>query len=646
MGKVLVLPDHIASQIAAGEVVERPSSVVKELVENALDAGATQIEVSVNSDCRDIRVADNGCGMTAEDAVLAFQRHATSKIRSADDLWQLQSLGFRGEALPSIASIAHVSCYTRMHDTANGARIDCAEGKITCKETGCAPGSVMEITDLFYNVPARLSFLKKASTEFAHIQEIVQSLAVAYPHASIHLLNSGNTALRTTGSGDLAQAAREAGLLTGREELCIVDYEDARSSVRLKGVAARPIHFRGDRKGILSIVNKRPVRCHLTYKALEYAYSDLIPRGRHPLAIVALEIDCDKVDVNIHPTKKEIKYSNGNDVYLSIQRALVNALRQVRTEYREQLEQRAQFEQREQFEESIAERALSGSAHFAAEPPILAAGYGVHPPETPSRVNESEDAEYVRNRQAVERAIEQISFRDKLDYVPPPPPAVRRGEPANIGSMHGLEPIPASEPVAPEESHSLPADWRIAGYIHNTYILIESADGLVVVEQHIAHERTLYERILGAQELPGRICEHSQRLVICAPLDLSAEQSATLRTHAVVLQRLGFDFDFQSDDTVLCTQVPLELAHKNYAQIVQSMVCDLSTTDNADLELEATKSIACQAAIKNGMPLSESDIIKLLSDWLRTPRNDTCPHGRPIMLRFTKEKLFELFHPV
>ncbi len=392
MPKVFVLPDHIASQIAAGEVVERPASVVKELVENSLDAGATQIEISIGSSCRDIRIADDGYGMEPEDAVLAFQRHATSKIRSADDLWTLTSFGFRGEAVPSIASVSKVTCYTRTRDAQTGSRIETADGKISCVETGCAPGTIMEITDLFYNVPARLNFLKKAATEFAHIQEALQGLAVAYPGVAFHLMNNGETELRTSGSGDVGQVLRETGLLGGQESLCDVDFEDSKSGLRVTGKVAKPVHFRGDRKGILSLVNKRPVRCHLTYKALDYAYSDLIPRGRYPLAVVAIEIDADKVDVNIHPTKKEIKYSNGNDVYMAIQRALVHALREARTAQPRQLETNIEDVE---------------PAHTAVYTNQLA---------TASLVRENV---YQQPARIEREAAQQISFSDRLVYTPP-----------------------------------------------------------------------------------------------------------------------------------------------------------------------------------------------------------------------------------
>lgn len=612
MPKVLVLPDHIASQIAAGEVVERPASVVKELVENSIDAGATQIEVSVAANCRDIRIADNGCGMDPEDAVLAFQRHATSKIRSVDDLWKLTSLGFRGEALPSIASVSRITCYTRTREAQSGSRIESADGKASCVETGCAPGTVMEINDLFYNVPARLSFLKRAATELGHIEETLQSLAIAHSEIAFHLLSNGQTAFKTTGGGDLAEAVAQAGLFSGNEALCQLDYTDSRNGLIVRGKVARPLHFRGDRKGILSIVNRRPVRCHLTYKALEYAYSDLIPRGRHPLAVVAIEIDPERVDVNIHPTKKEIKYSNGNDVYLSIQRALTQALRADR---------------------EGEERRIFASAPFAP-PEISFMEAAVSPisagAPTPARKSAGDQAT-------------QISFREHLAYQPPV-----HSNRSGTALIAETSPPAINAPETAGRSYdqpAFPADWRIAGYIHNTYVILETKEGMLLVEQHIAHERTLYERILARQATRGRISDSSQRLIVSAPLALTAEQTAVLKTSSDALTKLGFQFEFEADGTVVCAEVPLELAGENYVAVVQRLLHDLSTADSANIELEATKSLACQAAIKNGMPLSLPALEKLLVDWFATPANDTCPHGRPVSLSFTKDKLFQLFHP-
>jgi DNA mismatch repair protein MutL len=634
MPKVLVLADHIASQIAAGEVVERPSSVVKELVENALDSGATQIEISISADCRDIRIADNGCGMDVEDAVLAFHRHATSKLKNVDDLWNLNSLGFRGEALPSIASVSRVTCLTRTHEATEGSKIEAADGKVTTSVTGCAPGTVMEIQDLFYNVPARLSFLKRASTEFGHIQEIVQSLSIAYPSVAFSLLNQGNSSFKTTGSGNLATTIREAGLFSGREELCEVKAGDIDLGLSVHGYIAKPLHFRGDRKGVLSIVNGRPVRCPLTYKALDYAYSDLIPRGRHPFAVVVVTVNPNHLDVNIHPTKKEIKYSNANEVYVAIQRALIAALRQAKTEAMAAAAER----DREEFHYQVnATRELQSTAYGGDDGGYDgrdAAGTLV---STDSRSHGSEgvsphssDNNKVSERFDA-RLSRQLGFKDRLQH------AARLYEPVTAEEY-------SAETLPEQRTNSLPLGWKIAAYIHNTYIILETPEGMEIVEQHIAHERTLYERLLAQQAVAGRTTEYAQRLVISTPLELSPEQVDTLKENVEVLRKLGFDFDCESA-VVTCIQVPLELAHKDYACAVQEIVQQLAIADGANLELEATKSIACQSAIKNGMPLSEKDLVQLLCEWHETPRNDTCPHGRPVRLKFSMERLFQMFHP-
>ncbi|CAN5142927.1 DNA mismatch repair endonuclease MutL [soil metagenome] len=621
MPKVLVLADHIASQIAAGEVVERPSSVVKELVENALDSGATQIEISISADCRDIRIADNGCGMEIEDAVLAFHRHATSKLRNVEDLWNLNSLGFRGEALPSIASVSKVTCLTRTHQSAEGSKIEAADGKVTTSMTGCAPGTVMEIQDLFYNVPARLSFLKRASTEFGHIHEMVQSLAIAYPNVAINLLNQGQSSFRTTGSGDLAVTIGEAGLFSGREELCEVKAGDRDLGLAVHGYLAKPLHFRGDRKGILSIVNNRPVRCPLTYKALDYAYSDLIPRGRHPFAVVVVTVNPSHLDVNIHPTKKEIKYSNGNEVYVSIQRALIASLRQVKTEAREAEVAR----EREEFHYQVSVARDLQSTAFSGDEIDSALSTKAN-----AVMDEVVDTHSLAANIAA-RATGQLGFKDRLQY------ATRLYEPAS-DEESGVSELPA------QPAYTLPHGWKIAAYIHNTYVILETPEGMEIVEQHIAHERTLYERLLAQQEVAGRTTESAQRLLVSTPLDLSLEQTNTLKVHVEILRKLGFDFDLQNENPT-CIQVPLELAHKDYACVVQEIVQQLAIADGADLELEATKSIACQSAIKNGMPMSERDLVQLLCEWDATPRNDTCPHGRPVRLKFSMDKLFQMFHP-
>ena len=622
MPKINVLTDFIASQIAAGEVVERPSSVVKELVENSIDAGATQIEIAIASDCRDIRIADDGCGMLPEDAALAFQRHATSKLLAADDLTRIRTLGFRGEALPSIASVSRVTCLTRTPESATGTKVLAGEGEIKSIGAGCAPGTILEISDLFYNVPARLKFLKKPGTEFAHIQETVQALAIAHPKIVFQLIHDGEVVLKTSGSGKLAEAMVEIGLLSGREELITITGVGMRCGMAVYGYAARAPHCRGDRKGIFTIVNNRPVRCHLTYKALDYAYSDLIPKGKNPVAVVTITIDPSHVDVNVHPTKKEIKYGNSSDVYVTLQKALTYATRQPS-------EAQADSESA-----SAVPAAAMVAEPFAAPPPAslplssgapsgeirggMVSGFG------DSSSAGGRDGQGMRTMQR----IQQLGLRDRFSYATP----------SRITGAHTIPRLQAARGAA-----GLPPDWRMVGYIFNTYMLFETPDGLKVVEQHIAHERVLYERQLAMQTTGGRNTEAVQHLVISAPLDLSPAQKAALADNLEQIRQFGFDFDFQPN-RISCTAVPLELATRDYAGTVQQMIEQLLSCERSDFSLEATKSIACQAAIKNGMTLSDGEMTELIAEWYSCPRNDTCPHGRPICLTFSKDKLFQLFH--
>jgi DNA mismatch repair protein MutL len=623
MPKINVLPDFVASQIAAGEVVERPSSVVKELVENSIDAGATQIEIAIASNCRDIRVADDGCGMPADDAALAFHRHATSKLTSADDLFRLRTLGFRGEALPSIASVSRVTCLTRTSDSPGGTKVIAEEGQISTMGTGCAPGTVIEITDLFYNVPARLKFLKKPGTEFAHIHETVQSLAIAHPKIVFQLIHDGEVVLKTTGSGKLAEAMVEIGLLSGKEELLTVTGVDMRYGLAVYGYAARAPYCRGDRKGIFCIVNNRPVKCLLTYKALDYAYSDLIPKGKSPIAVITITLDPKQVDANVHPTKKEIKYENSSDIYLNLQKALTYATRQAPVARAAETETTTEAEP----VSMVAEAPAASASTYARSPretlqlPLPA------PSSTTAETSIVDRRDGAQGGRTMQR-IQQLGLRDRFSYAAP----------SRITGTHQIPRLQLQKAQA-----AFPPDWRMVGYIYNTYILFETPDGLKVIEQHPAHERVLYERQLARQQTPGRTTDAVQHLVISAPLELSPSQKGALADNLDQIRSLGFEFDFQPN-RISCTCVPLELAQRDYAGTVQQIIEQLLACDRTHFSLEATKSIACQAAIKNGMSLSEAEMTELIAEWYSCERNDTCPHGRPVCLTFSRDKLFQLFH--
>jgi DNA mismatch repair protein MutL len=611
MPQIFVLPEHIASQIAAGEVVERPAAVVKELVENSIDAGAAKIVVDIKDNCRYIRVADNGHGMEVADASLAFQRHATSKLSSANDLWNLNTLGFRGEALPSIAAVSRLTCYTRTDKNEVGTKVFCMDGAMTVSEAGCAKGTIIEVEELFYNVPARLSFLKKPATEFAHILDIMQSLAISYPTIAFELSLDGTNKLKTSGLNGLDGAIAESNFFSAQENSITIEAKDGILGLEIVGRLISPTNFRGDRKGIMTIVNKRPVRCALAYKALDYAYADLIPRGRYPLAVVNLKVNPGELDINIHPTKKEIRYSRGNEVYLFMQRQIAQALRN------------------------------SNKSSFAVKNIAVTDG---------TERNDGVDSFSQRAKLdfapwSAKAESKQLSLKESADtiYFDMPMSAhtsstVTIDEPAkSFVSFSNNETINPS--VVHAKPLGLPLDWRIAGYLGNTYILLETKEGLSIVEQHIAHERTLYEKILART-----VATEGQTLLISLPLQLTNEQQVILKDNLKDFNEEGFEFEID-DDQINCTQVPIELAHKDYASILQNMLQELAESSNANPKLDIVKSLACQSAIKNGMPLAQAQIIELLSQWNSTPRNETCPHGRPIKLDFSYDKLFQMFHP-
>ncbi|HMO23552.1 MAG TPA: DNA mismatch repair endonuclease MutL, partial [Candidatus Melainabacteria bacterium] len=486
--------------------------------------------------------------------------------------------------------------------------------KIKAVETGCSIGTVMDVRDLFFNVPARLKFLKRATTEIGHIQEIVQSLALSYPQIAFELKFGGSTKLKTSGCADLLRSIVETKLVKDEANLCKIELNDTVAGVSVYGYAARPTQFRGDRKGILTFVNGRPVRCPLTLKALDYAYSDLIPRGKYPLAVVSIELPQNEIDVNIHPTKKEIKYSNSHNVYTTLHRAIGNALREPRKELVEAMAARGQ---REEYAEEHFEPA-SSSVATASYNPLRARERDSY------SVRESQEWNYDSpKKERIE--TEQLSFAEELSYSPAFVPEVREVPEPQEDTGTTINSISTCEEsqlfIEEQEEISLPAGWRLAGYLHNTYYLFETRDGIELIEQHIAHERYLYEKLLAAQKTRGRTSEHNQQLCISIPLELTSTQTDVLKGCREALTSLGFEFEIDESDNVSCTQVPIQMAHQNYATIIQTLLDDLESTDAANISLDATKSIACQSAIKNGMPLSERDILRLVSAWLKTERH-------------------------
>ncbi|MDR1327669.1 MAG: DNA mismatch repair endonuclease MutL, partial [Heliobacteriaceae bacterium] len=328
MGRIKQLSKHLINQIAAGEVIERPASVVKELVENSVDAGAAKVSVEISNDCRDIRVADNGSGIHPDDVLLAFSKHATSKIATDEDLFAINTLGFRGEALSSIISIAKVSCITRTAEFDYGTRVKCENSEVKQSQTGCAVGTIMEVKDLFYNLPARLKFLKNPNTEFSYIQEMIQTLALAHPEVAFELKKNGKPVLQTLSNGQhqLPQTIKELYSQEVVDNLKEVMKTDKLSGLKISGYVSTPDYTRSSKKTYHTFINSRAVKDPVFLKAVDVAYKNLIANGKYPFIVLNLEIPPDEVDVNVHPTKKEVRYKNPNQIFNFIMTSIQGGL--------------------------------------------------------------------------------------------------------------------------------------------------------------------------------------------------------------------------------------------------------------------------------------------------------------------------------
>lgn len=441
MKRINLLDKHTINQIAAGEVIERPASVVKELVENSIDAGATKIEISISNDCRNIRVADNGSGIHPDDIELAFVKHATSKIKSDKDLYDVHSLGFRGEALASIISISKLSASSRIAELEYGYKVDCENSEVKKMQTGCAIGTVMEVKDLFYNLPVRLKFLKNPSTEFSYIAEIAQLIALSNPRVSIVLKNNNSEYFRTSGSNDLKTTICEIYTSTFLDKLRPINKTDLLSDIKVGGFAATPDFTRSSRKSIITFINGRVVKCQILSKAVETAYKSMLPIKRYPFVVLNLEIPTADVDINVHPQKKEVRYKSTNQVFQFVMSAVSSAISSV-----------LKFES-ESTESNVVEMFSSKNA------------------------TEDDDVVYVTEEDMLS-SIYDTSLKTEA-----------RNEPIIQRQFDVF--------VKPE----VKKDYRIIGQYQNTYILIEYENGLEIVDQHIADERYRFEK-LAAEEHP------------------------------------------------------------------------------------------------------------------------------------------------
>ncbi len=639
MKRIKQLSKNLINQIAAGEVIERPASVVKELVENSIDAGATKIEVHVANGGRDIRVSDNGSGIHKDDITLAFSKHATSKILEEKDLWGINTLGFRGEALSSVISVAKVTCTTKTADDESGIKVECENSELSISDTGCAVGTTMEIKDLFFNTPARLKFLRKPQTEIANVVEILQSLAISYPKISFGLVHKKHTSVKTTGTDDLQTVISEIYSKDMIKDLAPVSKTDKPFKLKITGFVSTPNFTRSNKKAIYIFVNNRPLKCPIITKSIESAYKELIPSGRYPFVVLSLNLPAKEVDVNVHPTKREIRYLNPNLIYNFVQSAVKGALEIAWNEDSQSLalfsSSKAEddfFDIEEEKEQQEENPVLPTTVEFEKAQQITSSSIqnggndlsfkqpAVYEPNTFKKTSAVKESASISEFNTNTVKDDNVSYKERVEksiefYAPPPPIQTKIIEPEQVAQR---------------------AKPKIIGQLMNTYILIETKEGLQLVDQHIAHERVLYEKLKESKE------HVSQLLITSDIIELEPVQIAQLEEHKDVLVKFGYEFIKITDRTITFKKVPQMIADKSPQSLINEILDNLNDSLE-NLENQILISTACHAAVKANEVLKQSQMDRLIEDWSNSKFPLTCPHGRKICHTITSSQIAAFF---
>jgi len=646
MGRIRVLSDNVANKIAAGEVVERPASVVKELLENSLDAGATRIRIEVEAGGRKlIAITDNGCGMGQDDAMLAFERHATSKIHDADDLLNIDTLGFRGEALPSIASVSRLVLETRQAADASGTRIEIAGGKLLkVEEAGAPEGTAITVRDLFFNVPARKKFLKAESTELSHIASLVTHYALAHPDKHFELHSATHNMLTAS---PVATHAERLYQIFGRDTLDQLisvaaeadlervgvpepppwrrseDYEPPTpGKVRLRGFVSKPELQKLNRNSIFVFVNQRLVRDRLVQHALTEAYRNIIPPTVFPVVLLFLEMPATEVDANVHPAKTEVRFRQQGFVHDFVRDSVRAALMKARPV--------------PQFTREIS---AQPTAAVALSPGAL---YGEV---------QDEPAGFVLTATLPLPQTAPLAFGDA--FLPGPSSASSADIASVVAAVPNWEPVSGAsacsaviDDLAEPEEGVAPqlASLRPLGQIRESFILAVNQEGLWIIDQHVAHERVLFERVLKQRQTESIPV---QKMLMPIVVQLTPGQQAVFTEISDELGRNGFEVELFGSRTVVVKAVPAGVESCDMEQMLGELLGDFER-EQQTLNLDAIRhriaaSIACHAAIKVNMPLEQNKMEWLLQELAQTECPMSCPHGRPVVLRYSVKDIQRAF---
>ena len=626
--EVRLLDTNTSNQIAAGEVVEKPASVVKELVENALDAGADSIDVTIfEGGTEYIRVADNGCGMTEQNARMALKRHATSKIREVDDLRRLQTLGFRGEALPSIASVSRFELLTRpqQEELATSIKVNGGQEE-ECIQTGGPLGTTIIVRDLFYNVPARRKFLKTVSTEGRYITEMLTRIALARPDVRFKLTSNEKEVMVTPGLGNLKDTITALYGKKVSDDLLPVNLEKVFTDLSVTGFIGKPTLLKGTRGWQTILVNGRSVNNLMISKAIEHAYQSQIPKRGFAFAVLDIRVDPAAIDVNVHPQKSEIKFSDESTVYKAVYRALTDALtKPLHAEKENNLQ-----EQNRQALASVLERVENGQGSLEKT--------SVDRPDAGTR------AVPKSNQQSIFGDAPRNEIWKRPDKVygeeSPKEPVYSLGETRQL--LQEQEPLKTGNAVSFQAAgqDTLETIWPI-GQVDKTFIIAQSEDTLYLIDQHAAHERILYDRlVLTHNDIPA------QQLLIPLYITLQPEDVELLELHHDEFYKLGADITTAGENSVRVASLPSDIRNEDAEEFIKEIAQYLRehrTPKASELRQDVLHMTACRAAIKAGEVLNMRQMRQLIIDLCNTTHPFTCPHGRPCMIAVTSDELYKLF---
>jgi len=616
MSKIRVLADHVANQIAAGEVVERPASVAKELVENAIDAGATRITIEIEAGGRRLlKVSDDGEGMVRDDAVLAFERHATSKIRESEDLAAIGTLGFRGEALASIASVAKVELTTFSDSAKTATRVAIDGGRMRDVKDAAHPrGTTIAVRDLFFNIPARRKFLRSEATETYHLTNLVTHYALAHPEIAFTFINNGREVVRAAPAKDLRERAYQIFGAEFLENLLEVNGGDAQIA-RVGGYVSAPRDRRTSRDSQYLFVNRRFVRDRTIGRSLSEGYRSILPHGVYPAALLFIETPLEEVDVNVHPAKTEVRFRRQAAVADAVREAVKNALASGGYARPDEPEPRVI---------EIEERSITATATVSATPSI------------------------------------QMTPQPRIDFIPEPSgDEIARDIEAMIQTAHQYQPASdfqsaksvafnSAEKIARvPEPESLSKNIRPLGQLDESFIIATDDEGLLLIDQHVAHERILFDKY---RALEAERRTESQQLLVPETFDLTPAQAAVFDDLTPELEVYGFELMRLSGRTVAIKATPADLpageARNMLAELLDTVDAEKKNSARETLRDEIAASLACHAAIKVNMPLAPEKMRWLIDRLLQTSSPTTCPHGRPVILRLKTKDILKGFHRI